>query len=66
LVGVGSAALALTVAAGGCGDKHGPFGNLKAPDCDQGQCGPPPDMTVDNGGPFGNLKGPPVDMLESD
>jgi hypothetical protein len=45
---VASAAITIGAVAAGC-----PFGNLKAPDCDQGQCDPP-DMSM----PFGNLKGP--------
>jgi hypothetical protein len=63
---VAGAALAVTIAGAGCPD-GGPFGNLKAPNCDLGQCGVPEDLSVVQGdGPFGNLKAP-FDMApESD
>jgi hypothetical protein len=65
LVG-GAAAVALSIGVAACGD-IGPFGNLKPPNCDLGQCGPPEDLSVpiDSDGPFGNLK-PPIDFGESD
>jgi hypothetical protein len=70
LVAVASAGLATL---GGCPtDSNGPFGNLKAPDCDAAAEEPychPPDMAVpdliDSDGPFGNLKAPDCDAGDS-
>ncbi len=46
-----------TLAVTGC---PGPFGNLRAIDCDLGHCAPTPDMAVPDAG-FGNLRAP-LDM----
>jgi hypothetical protein len=63
---VAGAALAVTIAGAGCPD-GGPFGNLRPPDCDLGQCGAPQDLSVvDSGGPFGNLRAPYDMTPESD
>lgn len=51
--------LASTAFAAGC-PVEGPFGNLKAPDCDAGQCDPLDLKIVDlqEDAPYGNLKAP--------
>src|SRR5437868_15338206 len=62
LAGAGLAATLMT----GCAQQQ-PMGNLKAPDCDLGQCEQPADLVVppvdmvDADAPFGNLK-PPEDI----
>jgi len=58
--------LAATLTVSACTENStGPFGNLKAPDCDLGAtfCPPGPDMAVPPpDGPFGNLKAPDCDL----
>ena len=51
------------IAAIGC---PGPFGNLRAPDCDAGQCTPPPaDMAMPDM-PLGNLRAPDMGGTDHD
>jgi hypothetical protein len=59
LAAAGSAITAIAVSA--CTSAPGPFGNLRAPDCDLGQCPPPADLSVPDLNPPADLANPDHD-----